>query len=307
MAPRQSNEALIEIGGRPVEVTNLDKVFWPEEAITKGDMIAYYREISEYILPYLIDRPQSLNRFPNGITGKNFFQKDVDDAPDWIETVRVESETSPQGSVDYLVCTGEAALVFMVNLGCIELNPWNSRLGSLERPDYLVIDLDPEGRTFEEVIQVAQVVHTILRQAGADSQVKTSGKTGLHVYVPLDAEYSYETARQFARRVVEWVNQQSPRLTSLERSPKKRKGKVYLDYLQNSRGQTLAAPYSLRPRPGAPVSTPLDWDELAPGLSPLDFNYNNIRQRLADRGDIFKPVMGKGIDLAACLVSLEGK
>lgn len=259
------------------------------------------------ILPYLIDRPQSLHRFPNGIAGKHFFQKDIDNAPEWVRTERLESDSAKEGAVDYLICQDEATLAYMANLGCIEINPWNSRLQNLDTPDYLVIDLDPDERTFAEVVQTAMVVREVLDLAGAESRVKTSGQTGLHIYLPLEARYSYEQARQFTQLIAQLVNLRLPELTSLERSPQKRQGKIYLDYLQNRRGQTLAAPYSLRPKPGAPVSTPLEWDELTPDLSPLNFNYHSIHERLEQKGDLFAPVLAEGIDMQACLRALASK
>jgi len=224
-----------------------------------------------------------------------------------VRTERLESDSAKEGAVDYLICQDEATLAYMANLGCIEINPWNSRLQNLDTPDYLVIDLDPDERTFAEVVQTAMVVREVLDLAGAESRVKTSGQTGLHIYLPLEARYSYEQARQFTQLIAQLVNLRLPELTSLERSPQKRQGKIYLDYLQNRRGQTLAAPYSLRPKPGAPVSTPLEWDELTPDLSPLNFNYHSIHERLEQKGDLFAPVLAEGIDMQACLRALASK
>jgi len=296
----------VEIDGKPVELTHLEKVYWPEEGITKGDLIAYYREISPVILPYLIDRPQSLNRFPNGIIGEHFFQKDINDAPKWAETIRLKTESKNEELVDYLVCQDEATLIYMINLGCIEINPWSSRVNSLDNPDYAVIELDAHSSTFAMTVQVALVVHQILEEIGAVNRVKTSGQTGLHIFVPLAAKYSYEQARQFAQMISQKVNRQVPELTSLESKPQKYIGKIHLDYPQNAKGKTMVAAYSLRPRPGAPVSTPLDWDELhQPGISPLDFTIKNIRDRLARKGDLFSAVLGPGIELADCLDKLS--
>ena len=185
-------DGLLNIAGRDVRLTNLGKVYWPGEGYTKGDLIAYYQEVAPVILPYLKDRPQSLNRHPNGITGKNFFQKDVaGKVPDWVQTVAVFSESN-NADITFLLCQDAATLIYMANLGCIELNPWSSRTGSLERPDYLVIDLDPEAVAFEHVVTAALVVRQVCESAGAPCFCKTSGKRGLHVYVPLAARYDYE-------------------------------------------------------------------------------------------------------------------
>lgn len=296
----------VEIEGRQLTLTNLNKVYWPEEVITKGDMIRYYRDISELILPYLKDRPESLHRFPNGIQSKSFFQKNVTDAPDWVETKLIESENS-EDEIQYLVCQDEATLVYMANLGTIEINPWNSRLQSLDHPDYLIIDLDPDERPFEDVVQVALVVHDLLEGIEAENYIKTSGQTGLHIFIPLGAKYDYEQTRQFANIITHLVNARLPEITSVERQPSKRKGLIYLDHLQNRRGQTLAAPYSLRPRPGAPVSTPLNWEEVSSSLKPEQFHMKNIQKRVDRVGDLWKGVLGPGIDMQRCLSALQDK
>jgi bifunctional non-homologous end joining protein LigD len=300
-------EKEVIINRHKLKLTNLDKIFWPEEKYTKGDVIEYYRKISKYMLPYLKDRPESMLRHPNGINGKSFFQKNVNHMPpEWVKTEKIYSEHT-EDYINYLICNDEATLVFMANLGCIEINPWFSRIQSQENPDYLVIDLDPEEIDFEKVIETALGVKKALDIAGAKSYCKTSGATGLHVYVPLKAKYDYDVAKDFAHVIGQIVNSWLPDITSLERSPSKRKKKVYLDYLQNRKGQTLAAPYSIRPKPGATVSTPLKWEEVKPGLHPSDFNIKNIFKRLEKTGDLFKPVLGAGIDLEKCIRNLEKK
>ncbi len=296
----------VKIDGKELTLSNLNKVYWPEDVITKGDMIRYYREISSLILPYLKDRPESLHRFPNGIDAKSFFQKNVTNAPDWVKTIKIESENS-DGVIQYLVCQDEATLVYIANLGTIEINPWNSRVESLDHPDYLIIDLDPGERPFEDVIQVALKAHDLLEETGADNFIKTSGKTGLHICIPLGAKYDYDQTRQFAHIIIRLVNARLPEITSVERKPSKRKGLIYLDHLQNRRGQTLAAPYSLRPRPGASVSTPLKWEEVRPGLRPENFNMKNIQKRVDRVGDLWKGVLGTGIDMQTCLSTIQDK
>ena len=296
----------VEIEGRVLTLSNLNKVYWPDEVITKGDMIRYYRDISSLILPYLKDRPESLHRFPNGIQAKSFFQKNVANAPDWVKTVKIESENNDD-VIQYLVCQDEATLVYMANLGTIEINPWNSRVESLDHPDYLIIDLDPNERPFEDVIQVALTVHDMLEESGAENYIKTSGKTGLHICIPLGAKYDYDQTRQFANIIIHLVNARLPDITSTERKPNKRKGLIYLDHLQNRRGQTLAAPYSLRPRPGATVSTPLKWEEVRPGLRPEQFHIKNILKRVERVGDLWEGVLGPGIDMQQCLSKIQEK
>lgn len=296
----------ITVDGHKLKLTNLDKVYWPDDGYTKGDLIAYYRSMAALMLPYLKDRPENLNRHPGGINGPSFYQKDQrDKLPSWIKTTKIYSESN-QAEINYLVCSNAATLIYMANLGCIEINPWNSRVKQLDNPDYLVIDLDPEDIGFDAVIQTARVVHEVLEEAGAAGYPKTSGATGLHIYVPLGAKYDYEQAKQFAHLVAVLVNQRLPNITSVERSPAKRQGKIYLDYLQNRHGQTLATAYAVRPQPGATVSTPLAWDEVKPGLSPSDFTVKNIAARVEQVGDLWKPVIGRGIDLQKCLKRLGG-
>jgi bifunctional non-homologous end joining protein LigD len=293
------------IGGRKLRLTNLDKVFWPEEGYTKREVIDYYRAVAPFMLPHLRNRPESLYRTPNGIDAAGFFQKDVKEMTgDWPQTEAIFSE-SQNKTITFLICQDEASLIHMANLGCIEINPWLSRLGNLDNPDYLVIDLDPEEIGFDIVVATALAVKEVLDKAGAVGYPKTSGATGMHIYVPLGARYDYETAGRFAHLIATLTNQLAPALTSLERSPAKRRGKVYLDFLQNKRGQTLAAPYSIRPRPGATVSTPLSWSEVQPGLSPRDFTIRTIPARIAALGDIFSGVLGPGISIEQCIGKLE--
>jgi bifunctional non-homologous end joining protein LigD len=287
-------------------LTNLDKIYWPEEGYTKGDLIDYYRGIVPVILPYLHDRPLSLNRHPDGITGKSFFQKNVGRyrPPEWLQTVKILSE-STGGSTEYAMCQDEASLLYLTNLGCIEVNPWNARVGSLDRPDYLVIDLDPLDVPFAAVIEAAVAVRKLLEKVGAEGVCKTSGKRGLHVFVPLGAGYSHDQARQFAELIASHIHQQLPATTSVVRSPGKRQKRIYLDYLQNRRGQTLAAAYSVRPHPGATVSTPLAWREVRNGLDPTAFTIKTTPRRIDRVGDLWQQVLGPGIDLAQCLERCE--
>jgi len=287
------------------KISNPDKVYWPDDGYKKEDLINYYRNISKYILPYLKDRPESLLRHPDGIKGESFFQKDITQLnADWLNTKNIFSGSEDK-RIKYLICNDEKTLIYMANLGCIEINPWFSRIENLDNPDYLVIDLDPLEIEFDKVVETAITVKEVFDEAGTDSYCKTSGATGLHIYVPLDAKYDYDTAVKFAHIIAKLVHSRLPQITSLERSPSKRPKKVYLDYLQNRKGQTLAAPYSVRPRPGAPVSTPLDWTEVKTGLNPVDYNIKTIFKRLERKGDIFKKVLGKSIDIKKCLAKLQ--
>lgn len=267
--------------------TNINKIFWSKSAsgalkkpITKGDVIEYYRRAAARILPYLKNRPMSLHRHPDGIKGKSFFQKNIgaaDKHPKWIKTTRIYSP-SDKRMLNYLVCTDVNSLLYMANLGCIEMNPWLSRVGSLDRPDYTVIDLDPEGVSFGAVIKVAQQVKRVLDEMKLKGNVKTSGATGMHIFIPTRGKYTYAQSKNLALKIAQKVNERLPELTSLQRLPKQRRKKVYLDYLQNSKGQTMASAYSLRPRSGAPVSMPLKWSEVKAGLRPDRFTIENMGQ-----------------------------
>ncbi|HCN84778.1 MAG TPA: DNA ligase D [Sphingobacteriaceae bacterium] len=285
-----------KICGHDLKFTNLSKVYWPEDKVTKRDMFNYYYQVAEYILPYLKDRPMSLNRFPGGIHGQSFYQKDVKDkAPDW--TKKFSYTTSDGEHKEYLVGTDEASLLWMASLGCIEMNPWFSRVQSPDNPDYCVIDLDPDKNTFDQVIEAAKEVKKVLDALDVPAFCKTSGSTGVHIYIPLGAKYSYDQSQLFARILVNIVHKQLPDFTSLERMVAKRNGKMYLDFLQNRPGATIAGPYSLRPKPGATVSMPLSWDEVKPGLTMKDFTIFNAAERLKKQGDLFKGVLSEGIDL----------
>lgn len=294
------------VGGHELKFGNLDKIYWPKEKFTKRDLLNYYYQVAPVMLPYLQHRPQSLNRHPNGINGESFYQKDVTGkVPDWIETFPYRSEGDNRDK-NFLVCTDEASLLYIASLGCIEINPWSSRTDNPDNPDWCIIDLDPDTNSFDKVIEAAQVTKKVLDAVKLPSYPKTSGSTGIHIYVPLGAKYSYEESKEFARLVVRLVHQQIPNFTSVERATKNRKGKLYLDFLQNRPQATLAAPYSVRPKPGATVSTPLYWEELKKGLKMKDFTIENVPARILKEGDLFKKVLGKGIDLSAAMKKMEG-
>ena len=286
-----------EINGHEIKFTNLNKIYWPAEKISKRDMLNYYYQVAPYILPYLEKRPQSMNRHPNGIDGESFFFKDVSDtAPDWIQTFDYKSDDDDRLR-KYLVAKDEASLLYMATLGCIEMNPWHSKVETEDFPDWCIIDLDPAENTFDQVIQAANVTWQILESMGVTSYPKTSGSTGIHVYIPMGAKYTYEQSKEFARIIATLVQREIPAYTSIERMVKARKGKMYIDFLQNRPQATVSAPYSLRPRPGATVSMPLQWDEVKKGLKMSDFTIFNAMERIKSNGDIFKPVLGKAINL----------
>ena len=286
-----------KICGHELRFTHLSKVYWPEDGVTKRDMFNYYYRIAEYILPYLKNRPMSLNRFPNGIHGSSFYQKDVKGkAPDWV-TKTFPYTTSDGEHKEYLVGSDESYLLWMASLGCIEMNPWFSRYKSPDNPDYCVIDLDPDKNTFDQVISAAQEVRKVLDALDVPCYPKTSGSTGMHIYIPLGAKYSYDQSQMFAKIIVSLVHKEIPDYTSLERMVAKRDGKMYLDFLQNRPGATIACPYSLRPKVGATVSMSLTWDEVKPGLTMRDFTIFNAADRLRETGDLFKGVLEEGIDL----------
>ena len=303
----EKNDENKKIGQQTLKLTNRNKIYFPEDDISKGDVIDFYQGISRFILPHLKDRPQSLNRFPNGIHGLNFYQKDApDETPEWIDIQKVYSE-STEKYIQYILCNDKATLAYLNNLGCIELNIWTSRIETADFPDYLVLDLDPsEKNTFDDVIETAQNVQEILEKAKIKGFPKTSGSSGIHIYIPTGGKYTFEQVKDFGHLLMQIVQQQLPKLTTLERSLQKRdKNKIYLDYLQNRRGQTLASVYSLRPKIGAPVSMPLLWEEVVSGLKPTDFNIFNTKDRLKEKGDLFKPVLGKGIDMLKAIENLK--
>lgn len=294
-----------KINGHELKFTNLSKVYWPDEGYTKRDMLNYYYQIAEVMLPYMKDRPQTLNRFPNGIKGKSFYQKDVTGkVPDWIDTYPYFAE-GDETEKNFLVCTNEETLLYIASLGCIEINPWSSRTKYPDNPDWCIIDLDPdEKNTFNQVIEAAQVTRKVLDALGIPSWCKTSGSTGIHIYLPLQAKYTYEESKEFGRALVKIVNRELPAFTSIERKVSDRKGKMYLDFLQNRPQATIAGPYSLRPKPGAPVSMPLHWDEVKKGLRMLDFNITNAVARVRSEGDLFAGLLEQSFDLHKAMVTL---
>jgi bifunctional non-homologous end joining protein LigD len=283
-------------------LSNLDKFYWPKEKITKGDLLQYYASIAPFLLPHLKDRPQSLRRYPDGINGFSFFQKNLKEHPAFIKTFPLKQSGK---IVHYLLISDEKSLLYAANLGCIELHPFFSRIKSLEKPDYLILDLDPKGAPFSQVVQIAQHIHQFLEAIDVPSYPKTSGASGLHIAIPLGARYTYEEAKQFAKLIATRIHEKLPSISTLERSIAKRKGKVYIDYNQNNLGQTIAAPYSVRARPYATVSAPLRWSEVNRRLKPQNYTMKNILTRLKKLGDLYAPTLGQGIDLRKVLKKID--
>lgn len=294
------------VGGHELKFTNLNKLYWPADKVSKREMINYYYQAAPFILPYLKDRPQTLNRYPNGITGKAFYQKDVKGkVPDWVKTFPYHSEGDNRDK-EFLVASNEASLLYMASLGCIEMNPWSSRVQSPDNPDWCIIDLDPDKNTFKQVIDAACVTKDILDAIGVNSFCKTSGSTGLHIYIPFGAKYSYEDSKEFARAIAKRIHGELPAYTTIERKTADRAGKMYIDFLQNRPQATVAAAYSLRPKPGATVSMPMHWEEVTKGLEIKNFTIHNSIDRMKEQGDIFKGVLGRGINLKKALKLLNG-
>ena len=299
--PKRIEKAIPEVA-----VSNLGKVFWPEEGYTKGDLISYYREISPWLLSYLRGRPVVMVRYPDGIKGKNFFQKDAPpSAPDWLPRKRIWSEGSER-DIDYFICDNEEGLVYLANLGTIPLHVWASRVDSLERPDWCVLDLDPKGAPFTDVVKVALAIRTLCDEIGLPSYPKTSGSTGLHVLIPLGRLVTFDQCRQFGEFLATVIVKRLPDISTIERAIPKRKGRVYVDYLQNGHGKLIVAPYSVRPMPGATVSTPLRWNEVTRRLDPTKFTIKTVPARLKRRkSDPMAAVVDESPDLLGAVERLS--
>ena len=299
---------VIRVGKRELRVSNLDKPFWPDEGITKGDLIAYYRDVAEVLVPHLRDRPFTMKRYPDGWQGKNFFQKQAPThMPDWIKRSPQPASTreGEKKIIDYALVNDELALLWMANMGCIDLHAWSSRVDKPERPDWVMFDLDPsEGATFEDVVSVAGLVKQTLDLLELRSYPKTSGSRGIHILVPIARRHTHADAREFASIIAGALARAHPELVTTEWARKKRRG-VLVDANQNRPGATNASVYSVRPRAGAPVSTPLRWEEVVPGLELASFTMDVVRDRVAREGDLFAPVLEGGQSLTQALKSLR--
>ena len=304
-ASRGVGDLAAPAAGREVEpelqLTRLDKVFWPLEGYTKGDLLAYYEAVWPWLAPYLRDRPLVLTRYPDGIDGKSFYQHQAPEwTPAWVRRERIED-------TDYFLCNDLRSLLYVVNSGAIPLHVWSARAGALERPDWLVLDLDPKGAPFAHVVLVARRLHELLDAGGAAHFVKTSGQDGLHVLVPLAGRLDHEQARSLGEVLARAVCADLPELATIARPIAARGGRVYVDYLQNGRGKTIASPLSVRPRPGAPVSMPLAWSQVNARLRPERFTIATAPARLGKGGDPLAGALGPGVDVARLLASLEAE
>jgi len=281
-------EPTILVNQHQVQIKNPDKVFWPNEGYTKADIMKYYASIWTYLAPHLNGRPVSLVRYPEGINGDFFYQKDVPNPPSWVDTIPIQSEDR---IINYVMINNLETLIWSINLGCIEVHPWLSTITDLQRPTYLIFDLDPmEPAVFSDAVKIAQFIKVLLDQLNLKAFPKLSGATGIHIYIPLAPKYSYKQTSTFVKRVGEAIIEAFPNLATNERKVANRSGKVYIDHLQNLKGKTIASVYSLRPLPGAPVSIPINWNELS-DVHPGMFNIENAFQRIRKTGDYFHPIL----------------
>jgi bifunctional non-homologous end joining protein LigD len=284
---------------RPITLSNIDKVYFPDDGYTKGDLIQYYVSVAPLLLPHLAGRPISMSRFPEGIRGQSFYEKRAPGhQPDWMRTTPVDSD-SQGGIIDFLLADSPEALMWFANMGCIEFHPFHSTIEDLDKPNYAIFDFDPaDGSTWDQVNASAQLLKVALGQLGLDGYPKLSGSRGLHVYVPLDPVHSHSRVRRFVGEVGEYLAAANPADITMEWDKPKRKGKVFVDHNRNASGQTVASAYSVRPRPGAPVAAPLKWDEVGT-VSNGDLSIVNVWDRLQRYGDLFAPVLGGGQTLDA--------
>jgi bifunctional non-homologous end joining protein LigD len=300
----------IRKGKRVLKLSNLDKPFWPDEGITKGDLLAYYRAVAPVVVPHLKDRPFTMKRYPDGAYGKFFFQKDAPKhIPDWIKTVEimVTSREKPRErrKIQAPLTNDELALLWMVNMGCIDLNTWYSRVDKPGRPDFVLFDLDPSDDVgFKETVQVALLVKQALEAVELESVVKTSGSDGIHVLVPIARRHTYEETREFSEIIAGALARTHQGLVTTEWTRAKRRG-VLIDSNQNGEGKTIASVYSVRPREGAPVSTPLRWDEVNEKLDPRQFTMDVVLERVEKHGDLFEPVLHGKQSLTAALKAVR--
>jgi len=302
---QMADDETLEFGQKKVKVTHLNKVFWKDEGITKGQLINYYKEMADWIVPYLKNKPISMRRQPNGIEDQGFFQKDnTAHLPEWIKTEHLYSESNDK-NINYIIGSNAATLLYMVNLGCIEINPWLSSYKTPDKPDFVVIDIDPHDVPFMQAVEAALKTKEVFGHMNLEVFVKTSGSKGLHIYCYLGAKYDYDFVKDFAEYTANLIHAELPDTTSVERSPAKRPNKVYIDFLQNRRGQTIACPYSVRPKPGATVSTPLHWHEVNNSLKSANYTLFNTKARVESIEDPWKDLTKTKADLKKALQLLK--
>ena len=281
---RPKGDLILKVGREQVSVTSLDRIYWPDEKLTKFDLLSYYLHVNDYIMPFLQDRPAILQRYPRGIKAPMFFQQDLDSAPEFIKTARLTNQEGRQ--LDYGVYSTTASMLHFVTLGTIEQHPWHSTIKHLDKPDWIAIDLDPKSAPWENVLQVALVVKEVADEVGLQAFPKTSGSSGIHIYVPLKPANEYDKVAEFARLFATEVAQRAPKIATVERTIAKRKStQVYVDWMQNARGKTLASAYTARAKPGATVSMPLTWKQVEKGVKIRDFTITNVPELLKKKGD----------------------
>jgi bifunctional non-homologous end joining protein LigD len=281
---RPKGDLIIKVGREQVAVTSLDRIYWPDEKLTKFDLLSYYLTVADYIMPFLQDRPAILQRYPRGIKAPMFFQQDLDSAPEFIKTARLTNQEGRQ--LDYGVYTTVGSLLHFVTLGTIEQHPWHSTTKRLDKPDWIAIDLDPKRAPWENVLQVALVVKQVADEIGLTAFPKTSGSSGIHIYVPLKPTNEYDKVAEFARLFASEVAQRAPKIATVERTIAKRKStQVYVDWMQNARGKSLAAVFTARAKPGATVSMPLAWKDVEKGVKIQDFTITNVPDLLKKKDD----------------------
>ena len=288
-----SGSATLEIEGKDVRLTNLDKLFWPERGITKGNLIQYYADVAPLLLPHIRDRAMVMKRYPHGAAGEFFFMKRAPSPrPDWIETCRIDHDSG--NVIDFAMINDLPSLSWVINLGCIDLNQWYATCDDVDRPDYLHFDLDPGSATWPQVLESARIVHEALTILKMPSYAKTTGSKGIHVFVPIVRGPLQKDVWTFAKALAQELASRHPKLmTSEYRVAKRPKGRVLVDYNQNAWGRTLASVYSVRPHPLACVSTPVTWKEIEAGVKIEDFRIDNVRARFKKTGDLFKPLLRK--------------
>ncbi len=299
-------EALVNLDGHQLKFGNLNKIFFPKDGWKKRDLLEFYHRVAPFLLPHLKDRPLSMKRYPNGIADEFFFQKNAGTHfPNWLRCFPIQEHHPPKIN-HYPLADDRASLLYLVNLGCIDQNPWMSRAGNLEHPDWMLLDLDPVETSFDQLVEAALLVREVLSELGLEGYPKTTGGDGMHVYVPFEPIYTYDQIRSFAELVSRLALERQPDMFTTPRSVQKRtKGRVYFDYLQIGSGKTIAAPYVVRAYDGAPVATPLDWKEVKSGLRPTDFRIDNAPARFERMGDLFAPVLAGGQRLEDALARLQ--
>ncbi len=308
-AEKRGDHWIAVAGDKEIRLSNLDKVYWPQEGYTKGDLLTYYFNISPVMLPHLVDRPLTLKRMPNGVGGEFFYEKNAPiHTPRWMPSIPIESAESKRGIINYLTVHDVADMLWIANLGCIEFHPLHAKGQDQRHPSYAFFDLDPmEGATWEHVRHVANLVGAALDRLGIESYPKTSGATGMQIMIPLDGRLGYDEVRGFVGMIADLIHEADETTTTVEWEVKKRGAKVFLDVNMNREGANIAAAYSVRPEPGATVSTPFGWEELD-DIHPADWNMETIFERVEERGDPFLPVaQGAGQSLAEVIAQLDAK